>query len=109
MLSTAHSTTVLHSLSGFVDDQRIDSCTTNTSTPSSFVDARAQSKSSGRSVNDDPSGTDTLVLGTRVIVPSLCVIGILRYLGETHFKPGLWAGIELDLEGAGKNNGSVQG
>ncbi|KAI8142270.1 hypothetical protein BJV82DRAFT_616158 [Fennellomyces sp. T-0311] len=50
-----------------------------------------------------------LALGTRVIVPSLCVIGTLRFLGDTHFKPGVWAGIELDVEGAGKNDGCVQG
>ncbi|KAI9315470.1 hypothetical protein BX666DRAFT_1955801 [Dichotomocladium elegans] len=50
-----------------------------------------------------------LAIGTRVIVPSLCVIGTLRFLGNTKFKPGTWAGIELDVEGAGKNNGSVQG
>ncbi|KAI8051553.1 hypothetical protein BDF22DRAFT_744568 [Syncephalis plumigaleata] len=35
--------------------------------------------------------------------------GYLRFLGSTHFKPGTWAGIELDDEGAGKNDGSVAG
>ncbi|KAG2173827.1 hypothetical protein INT43_005247 [Umbelopsis isabellina] len=35
--------------------------------------------------------------------------GILRYRGETTFKPGIWAGIELDRPGSGKNSGSVNG
>lgn len=99
------------SSSAFMDGQRLDGCTTTgtAASQSSCSNNAAQNKLSGRSLNNGTSGTDTLLLGTRVIVPSLCVIGVIRYLGETHFKPGLWAGIELDLEGAGKNNGSVQG
>ncbi|KAI9497611.1 hypothetical protein BDB00DRAFT_803362 [Zychaea mexicana] len=70
--------------------------------------------SSNTSVNNDigpiPQSSNVhLAVGTRVIVPSLCVIGTLRFLGDTKFKPGVWAGIELDVEGAGKNDGSVQG
>lgn len=34
--------------------------------------------------------------------------GVLRYLGETEFAKGDWAGIELD-EPVGKNDGSVAG
>ncbi|ANB13491.1 Nip100p [Sugiyamaella lignohabitans] len=45
-------------------------------------------------------------IGTRVSVRG--DVGTLRFLGETQFAPGSWAGIELDLPN-GKNNGSVGG
>lgn len=37
--------------------------------------------------------------------------GILRYFGEVEFKAGIWGGIELNPQdaGRGKNDGSVQG
>ncbi|OUM59674.1 hypothetical protein PIROE2DRAFT_30144, partial [Piromyces sp. E2] len=35
--------------------------------------------------------------------------GIVRYVGETKFKTGIWVGVELDKRGAGKNNGTVMG
>ena len=35
--------------------------------------------------------------------------GILRYLGTTEFARGIYAGIELDEENTGKNDGSVSG
>ncbi|KAG7665768.1 NIP100 [[Candida] subhashii] len=34
--------------------------------------------------------------------------GIIRYIGNTQFAPGLWYGIELDLP-RGKNDGSIDG
>lgn len=50
-------------------------------------------------------------LGQRVTVPSLSVVGTLRFFGETKFKDkgSIWVGIELDIKGSGKNDGSVQG
>lgn len=33
---------------------------------------------------------------------------IVKFIGETHFAPGEWIGLELE-DGSGKNDGSVQG
>ena len=97
------------------------SSTTGCSSPSSMDESPTNSannhyiSSTNTSVNSDHIGPTPqssnvhLAIGTRVIVPSLCVIGTLRFLGEAKFKSGSWAGIELDMEGAGKNDGSVQG
>lgn len=49
-------------------------------------------------------------IGQRVSIPSLQnTTGILRYIGPVDNKTGIWAGIELDNKGQGKNDGSVQG
>ncbi|KAI8328684.1 hypothetical protein EDC96DRAFT_452717 [Choanephora cucurbitarum] len=37
------------------------------------------------------------------------IVGTLRFLGEAEFKEGYWAGIQLDIVGSGKNDGSVKG
>ncbi|KAJ3374078.1 hypothetical protein GGF31_008294 [Allomyces arbusculus] len=50
-----------------------------------------------------------LRVGDRVHVPTTGQAGTLRYLGPTHFRPGIWAGIALDIVGSGKNDGSVGG
>jgi CAP-Gly domain len=47
-------------------------------------------------------------VGDRVILEN-GTTGTLRYLGETSFKKGHWAGIELDELGTGKNSGTVNG
>ncbi|KAI8885204.1 hypothetical protein K501DRAFT_311708 [Backusella circina FSU 941] len=59
---------------------------------------------------DSNSGGGNFRLGQRVHVPSLSLIGTVRFCGETKFKAtGLWLGLELDEIGKGKNDGSVQG
>ncbi|KAI9218658.1 hypothetical protein BC828DRAFT_417118 [Blastocladiella britannica] len=54
----------------------------------------------------------SLQVGDRVSIPmgTHLVSGALRFLGTTQFKPGVpWAGVELDIKGTGKNDGSVLG
>lgn len=35
--------------------------------------------------------------------------GTIKFIGTTEFKAGTWIGIELDKQGTGKNDGSIQG
>ncbi|KAL1919055.1 uncharacterized protein VTP21DRAFT_2436 [Calcarisporiella thermophila] len=55
-----------------------------------------------------PAPSPELAVGDRVVVGAFGT-GILRFLGPTQFKPGVWAGVELDRRGEGKNDGSVDG
>ncbi|KAG1048337.1 hypothetical protein G6F43_009264 [Rhizopus delemar] len=49
-------------------------------------------------------------VGQKVLVSSLDLTGTVRFFGETRFKPNeSWVGIELDIKGAGKNDGCIQG
>lgn len=49
-------------------------------------------------------------IGQKVSVPSMAVFGTVRFYGETRFtNGGNWVGIELDIKGSGKNDGSIQG
>ncbi|CAO3641093.1 unnamed protein product [Cunninghamella blakesleeana] len=54
-------------------------------------------------INDEPN------IGDRVLIEGKQVYGTLKYIGPIDIKPGVWAGIELDDSGTGKNNGSVNG
>ena len=45
--------------------------------------------------------------GDTVIVRKSGLRGVVRYVGETKFKTGLWIGLELELQ-RGKNDGSVR-
>ncbi|THD28696.1 CAP-Gly domain-containing linker protein 3 [Fasciola hepatica] len=48
-----------------------------------------------------------LALGDRVLVAGQRK-GVIRFIGQTQFAPGIWYGVELD-QAVGKNNGSVAG
>ena len=52
------------------------------------------------------SGT-AFSIGQRVLVGGV-ESGTVRFVGATHFKPGLWIGVELDAE-KGKNDGCIDG
>ncbi|CEP11141.1 hypothetical protein [Parasitella parasitica] len=54
--------------------------------------------------DDEPNKT-----GQRVTIPSLNKTGTLRFVGQVDGKTGIFAGVELDEKGQGKNDGSVQG
>ncbi|XP_038615401.1 CAP-Gly domain-containing linker protein 2 isoform X1 [Tachyglossus aculeatus] len=56
-------------------------------------------------VGDDDPGD--LAVGERVWVNGVKA-GVVRYLGETQFAPGQWAGVVLD-DAVGKNDGAVGG
>ncbi|CAO0796686.1 unnamed protein product [Mucor circinelloides] len=51
----------------------------------------------------------SLYIGERIAVDSMGIVGTLKFLGEAEFKEGVWAGIQLDIVGSGKNDGSVKG
>ncbi|KAI8800078.1 hypothetical protein BJ742DRAFT_843050 [Cladochytrium replicatum] len=55
------------------------------------------------------ASTNAFAIGDRVTVKTSKKSGTLRFLGQTLFAEGSWAGVELDDRGAGKNNGSVNG
>ena len=55
------------------------------------------------------SSNGQLRVGERVAVDSMGIVGTLQFLGTTQFKEGVWAGIQLDIVGTGKNDGSVRG
>ncbi|CAG8662531.1 11513_t:CDS:2, partial [Gigaspora rosea] len=48
-------------------------------------------------------------IGDRVVAESMNIVGTLRFLGPIDIKPGTWAGVEVDIPGTGKNDGSVNG
>ncbi|KAG2221924.1 hypothetical protein INT45_013260 [Circinella minor] len=76
------------------------------SNTSSIQTTLSTPRSSLPSVHEQQSPAN-LCVGQRVIVESRKLKGTLRFLGTTHFKSGIWAGIELDQPGSGKNDGSV--
>jgi hypothetical protein len=48
-------------------------------------------------------------IGDRVFISSIRAYGLLRYVGTIDGKIGTWAGVELEVTGTGKNDGSVKG
>lgn len=54
-------------------------------------------------------GKWTPTVGDRVRLPSHGFEGTVRYLGETHIRDGIWAGVELEglFQGKGRNDGSI--
>ncbi|GAA5802718.1 hypothetical protein HPULCUR_008192 [Helicostylum pulchrum] len=55
------------------------------------------------------NSNSSFIINERVAVDSMGIVGTLKFLGEAEFKEGYWAGIQLDIVGSGKNDGSVKG
>lgn len=82
-------------------------------TPKTSNIVRSSSRTSVCSNVSTPSpryASNKLKVGDRITVSSLSglKLGTLRFVGETDFAKGEWAGVELD-EPTGKNDGSVAG
>ncbi|KAJ1953476.1 hypothetical protein EC988_002973, partial [Linderina pennispora] len=58
---------------------------------------------------DRPQSPLGLHVGDPVFIPSMSLSGTLRFLGAIDGKQGMWAGVELDEQGKGKNDGSAGG
>lgn len=78
--------------------RRTSSIASSTSTPINRPESRAGEKW-------------TPAVGDRVRLPSHGYEGTLRYLGTTHIREGIWAGVELEgaFKGRGRNDGTVDG
>ncbi|KAI9244512.1 hypothetical protein BY458DRAFT_551659 [Sporodiniella umbellata] len=72
------------------------------------VKTRSRSLVEQRPQSISPQPT-SFYIGERVAVDSMGIVGTLQFLGEAEFKEGIWAGIQLDIPGTGKNDGSVRG
>ncbi|KAG2200133.1 hypothetical protein INT47_012414 [Mucor saturninus] len=87
------------------------SSTTSNNSPAK-ASAMKRSSSLMNPVDYTSSGNDEyhyFRLGQKVSVPSMAVFGTVRFYGETRFTHGNWVGIELEIKGSGKNDGSIQG
>jgi hypothetical protein len=79
-------------------------------TKSSLKSSALKTPNYSKIIESNGGGGGNFRLGQRVKVPSLSLVGTVRFCGETKFKAnGLWLGLELDESGKGKNDGSVQG
>jgi hypothetical protein len=79
---------------------------------SSITSPKPTNRLSSASVNHSPPPPpmpNMPYVGERVAVDSMGIVGTLKFLGEAEFKEGYWAGIQLDILGQGKNDGSVKG
>lgn len=87
-------------------NQSLHSSTSETQSQSTVRTATSlrRSQSSNEILTEN---IDDFALGDRVWVNGVRP-GLIRYLGDTQFAPGKWAGIELESED-GKNDGSVAG
>lgn len=77
-------------------------------TPRNSVTTSPKPTAARNSLNNNRT-PGSLYIGERVAVDSMGIVGTLRFLGEAEFKEGVWAGIQLDIQGTGKNDGSVKG
>lgn len=63
--------------------------------------------SSTPSVGGDTEEQDNFQEGDQVIIGNK-MMGVVRFVGHTHFSPGLWVGVEIGVP-KGRNDGSIDG
>ncbi|CAH8626674.1 unnamed protein product [Schistosoma rodhaini] len=96
-----HSTTVSSQLS------RTPTPPSTLQSPGSFLHVTAKIDTGLRIRSPDISRNHHFQIGDRVLVAGQRR-GVLRFIGQTQFAPGIWYGIELE-QAVGKNNGSING
>ncbi|KAI9493163.1 CAP Gly-rich domain-containing protein [Zychaea mexicana] len=113
-MSVSKSTRLTSSRSRMSDSSGDDELETPNSVPRFSISSSSSTqttlstpRSSLPSVHEKQQQSGSLWIGQRVFVESIRLKGTLRFLGTTQFKSGVWAGIELDHAGSGKNDGSV--
>lgn len=94
---------------GAMPDASVSSLISPNVTPKSAIPSSRASVCSTSSATSPPK-QQKLKIGDRVTVSAVSgsKTGELKFIGETDFAKGEWAGIQLDLPG-GKNDGSVAG
>ncbi|RTG83316.1 CAP-Gly domain-containing linker protein 3/4 [Schistosoma bovis] len=75
--------------------------------PGNFSHVTAKIDTGLRVRSPDISRSHHFQIGDRVLVAGQRR-GVLRFIGQTQFAPGIWYGIELE-QAVGKNNGSING
>lgn len=63
--------------------------------------------SSTPSIGGDTDEQDNFQVGNQVLVGNK-MMGVVRFVGHTHFSPGLWVGVEIGVP-KGRNDGSIDG
>ena len=64
-------------------------------------------RAAGGAARGGGGGDANLCVGARVRARRSGAVGVVAYLGRTHFKPGRWVGVILDNSALGRHDGEV--